>query len=97
MRERGFLGQSGDLILAGFAALLSLCIYAAGLLDGLDTPFIRVTSGNLGWALQFRSTWRIVLDHPVERRRNVTASAPKKPPQTAVVLRGPAGAIPAAT
>jgi hypothetical protein len=30
----GFLGQSGDLILAGFADLLSLCIYAAGLLDG---------------------------------------------------------------
>src|SRR6516165_3856197 len=30
----GFLGQSGDLILAAFAAWLGLCVYAAGLLDG---------------------------------------------------------------
>src|SRR6516164_4543183 len=30
----GFLNQSGDLILAAFAAWLGLCVYAAGLLDG---------------------------------------------------------------
>src|SRR5262244_2605657 len=30
----GFLGQSGDLILAAFAAWIGLCVYAAGLLDG---------------------------------------------------------------
>src|SRR5215471_11185018 len=30
----GFLSQSGDLILAAFAAWIGLCVYAAGLLDG---------------------------------------------------------------
>src|SRR5215470_3586979 len=30
----GFLSQSGDLILAAFAAWMGLCVYAAGLLDG---------------------------------------------------------------
>jgi uncharacterized membrane protein YccC len=44
----GFLSQSGDLILAAFAAWIGLCVYAAGLLDGYaptrrfyrDTPWV---------------------------------------------------------
>src|SRR5262245_26618675 len=40
----GFLNQSGDLILAAFAAWLGLCVYAAGLLDGYRS-YAAVLSG----------------------------------------------------
>src|SRR6516164_9764257 len=40
----GFLNQSGDLILASFAAWLGLCGYAAGLLDGYSA-YAAVLSG----------------------------------------------------